>query len=127
LVFNFQLEMEFRCFIHLTLTLVVLQLPGDQCMVLSGKRYVSTAGRLAVTPVTSVTFKGRGTKLGCVVWCQKTSGCLTVNHQWNAATSSVTCEALSVYLHQVPGGTTAAAGWSFLQEGKTEFLVRTMQ
>jgi hypothetical protein len=75
--------------------------------------------RLVVDPITSVTFtgQGRGSKIRCLVWCKKISGCRSVNHQWNATTSSVTCEALNVYLHEVVGGTTWESGWSFIQQG----------
>ncbi|XP_076450406.1 uncharacterized protein LOC143286624 [Babylonia areolata] len=74
--------------------------------------------RLIFSPMATVTFnKHRDHVFGqCIMKCKMTSGCVSVNVRRDSVTSALTCELLSVYLHEVPRSLTSAPGWSFIQE-----------
>lgn len=117
--------MELARFFNRTLTWMLVQLWGAvwtsaaaSGSVTSGQLFAARSGqRLPVTPLTSVTFsQGRGSRSRCLVWCKRLSACRSINVFLDSAASSIICEALSVYLHQVTAGLTPAANWTFIQE-----------
>ncbi|XP_076448264.1 uncharacterized protein LOC143284987 [Babylonia areolata] len=102
--------METQLLALMTFTLIGL----STCTVYTARRHQ----RLAVSPIHTVTFNRHSYRstARCAVHCKITSACVSVNAQWNSATSVLTCELLGVYLHEAAGSLTSSAGWTFLQE-----------
>ncbi|KAK7102772.1 uncharacterized protein [Littorina saxatilis] len=104
--------METHVLFLLTLTLAALKC--HKCAVYTMRRDL----KLTLNVLTSVTFKQHGNNVGrCITSCKQNAACCSVNVHWDGVTSSVTCELLSSYLHEVEQRhLLPAPGWVFVQE-----------